>query len=166
MAFYSVEDFENDCNSFNLIAGKAHNTSHQDLLLQMRLIEEETKELRQALEENNPKEVLKEAIDLQVVLFGLFQRLKYLKFAVRDAMVEVAANNFSKFPADKEVAQATIDALQASGVAATAKFNNINQVYVIKDDKDKVRKPVGYKPVDLDNFVPFAFRTEQGGKFL
>jgi hypothetical protein len=153
---YDMEDFYYDVCLFNEIAGKSKAETKQDLLNQIKLIEEEVAETRAAIEQDNPVEILDGAVDVGVVLFGLMQQLENLGYRVKEAASVTCDNNLSKFPADAKVAHNTVWHLVETADAGEyrCEFSTVGNVWVIKDQNNKVRKPLGYVKNDLKEFVP------------
>jgi hypothetical protein len=139
---------------FNTIAGKADNFSKEAVEQQTRLILEEVNELVNALNTNDTVEVLDAAVDIQVVLSGLFQILHKAGFDVANACQLVAENNLSKFTDSLQVAELTVADLASKEIEAKIEYNAESQCYVIKDTNQKVRKPVDFKAVELTECVP------------
>jgi predicted HAD superfamily Cof-like phosphohydrolase len=88
------------------------------------LIEEEHKELKQALADNNDVEVLDALVDILVVTIGAIHSAGY---DAEGAWKEVMATNFAKI--DKETGK------------------------VRKREDGKVLKPVGWVPPDLKSYL-------------
>lgn len=146
---YDISDFDLEVETFNIISGNLKNVNYDSLNLQIKLIEEESKELREAFDNNDKPEILKEAIDLAVVTLGFLQKLQAQGYDVSTAMSVVASNNLDKFPSSKSIADSTV--LMNKGWYL--EHNEDYNVYVIKDANGKVRKPLDYSKVDLSKFV-------------
>lgn len=151
---YSFEDFASDCYLFNELAGKDTKCSFTDMYQQSMLVHEEVLEIIDGIRHNNPEEVLDGAIDVLVVTLGLLQKLGELGADVSKAMQKTAINNFSKFPTDRVIAVASVDALKEKGVDCSFEYNEEYELYVIKDTNDKVRKPVDFVSNDLLDCIP------------
>lgn len=139
---------------FNEIAGNDVRLSLNDLFNQERLIAEEAKELKDALIDNDPVEVLDAIVDLYVVIDGFATKLEALGFDISTALKQTIENNMSKFPADQQIVEDTIDAFDKQGIKTTGEFNTKFNRWVIKDQHGKIRKPIGFVPNDLSNCVP------------
>ena len=151
---YSFQDFASDCYLFNELAGKDTKCSFTDMYQQSMLVHEEVLEIIDGIRHNNPEEVLDGAIDVLVVTLGLLQKLEELGVDVSKAMQKTAINNFSKFPTDRVIAVASVDALKEKGVDCNFEYNEGYEVYVIKDTNDKVRKPLDFVSNDLLDCIP------------
>lgn len=155
---YDKQEFYEDVCTFNRIAGKDFSTSKEDLLRQVLLIQEELNETRHAIEQDNPVEILDGAIDVAVTLFGLMQQLENSGYDVDVASLVTANNNLLKFVASKELAEQTAEHLRAKEKGMTFRVEEYEsasgKLYVIKDQFDKVRKPIGYVKNNLAAFVP------------
>jgi hypothetical protein len=145
---------------FNEIAGKSEDYSLEALKDQLKLIEEEVKELREALEANNPVETIDAVVDIQVVLSGMQQLLANAGIDVSLAGKLVTENNLSKFTPDVDVAYATVKSYKEKGIDCFIHHHEVSDLYVVKDTSNKVRKPVGFKAVDLTETVPVRLRKE------
>jgi len=151
---YSIENFEEHQDLFNLIAGTANKTDKKDINNQLQLINEEVGEIAQALRDNNSVELLDGAIDSLFVVLGLIQKLKMKGFITYEAMQRVAENNLSKFPTDYAIVLKTIEHYRQQGIDCHYEYLEEYGRYVIRDRNNKVRKPVGYVAVDLSDCVP------------
>lgn len=154
---YWLEEAYNDNFVFNDLAGNTNKLSLKDIDNQTKLIEEETKELREAVNSNDPVEVLDAVVDLYVVLDGLTSKLVALGFDVSTALKQTIENNLSKFPTTENTVKATVDAYAADDIQTTVSFNESHQRFAIKDQNGKIRKPVGFVSNDLSNCVPENF---------
>lgn len=144
---------------FNELAGKDQDYTYGAIASQVALIKEEAKELQEALDNNDPVELLDAVCDLYVVLNGLTQKLLNAGFDVAEAMQAVDDNNFSKFPATTtEVQQSKKWYKETKGVDVIIERNQKYGVYVLKDSNGKVRKPSSFKDVELTDFVPDQIR--------
>jgi hypothetical protein len=146
-----------DTKKFNHLAGKAVVTGYEELNNQLKLIEEELKETREALDKQNKEGILDGAIDVAVTLFGFMQILENMKFDVAGASEAVATNNLTKFPVDENIAKQTVDKYKnfnAVDAHHHKVFYGYNTYYVIKNkETNKVLKPVGYESVNLKEFI-------------
>ena len=69
-------------------------------------------------------------------------------------MMRVASNNLTKMPFDLETAIATVEYYKQQGIECKYEYNETYDRYVIRDQNNKVRKPLGYVSVDLSDCVP------------
>jgi hypothetical protein len=142
---------------FNACANKSLPLSWHDLLNQMKIIESEIKEMRDAIELQNPVELIDGYVDSMVTLLGMRDMLANLQFDVCGAESTVADNNDTKFLSsfsDRSVLEYTVHQYQIQGITCRSVYNAQYDCYVFLDQNNKVRKPVGYKPVDLTPFIP------------
>jgi hypothetical protein len=142
---------------FNACANKSVPTSWHDLLNQMKIIESEIKEMRDAIEVRDPVELLDGYVDSMVTLLGMRDMLANLQFDVRGAESTVADNNDSKFLSgftEPSVFEYTVQGYRKQGVEIKTMFNPEYHSYCFVDSNGKVRKPLDYKPVDLTPFIP------------
>jgi len=151
----SYELFIEKCNLLNKLAGKGAATSKTDLVQQVDLVMEESKELHDAVNNEPLVNILQETIDVLVVTQGMVQLLESLGCDVQGALQAVADCNLSKYTKDAEVAAMSVKALQESGVECAGTYNAKADLWVITDSNGKVRKPIGFKKVELSKFVPY-----------
>lgn len=120
--------------------------------LRINLIEEELKELKEAIANNDLKEVADAFCDLQYVLsgaileFGLGKKFKAL-------FDEVQRSNMSKVCTTEEEAKKTVEYYQK--VKHTPAFiqEKDGQYLVYRLSDKKVLKSVNYSPADLDSIL-------------
>lgn len=158
---YSFEDFIRDVYTFNDIANSARDIkmpSMADLQNQFKVINEEVKELGEAIEDNNPVKILDGVVDALVTVLGLAQQLEELGYNVLSACKQVADDNLEKFVSKEEDANASVIALKEQGVNARAVLSEYklsdDELFVLLDNHNKVRKPVGFKGTDLSEYIP------------
>lgn len=151
---YALLEFKRKCNDFNVISGKTGVPSSDDLKNQVRLITEESKELLEAFENESLINTLQELTDVLVVSFGLLEQFRKLNYDVDGALLAVADCNLSKFTKDRNEAWDSMEQYHKSNVKCVVEFNQEHRVYVLKDEKDKVRKPLKFKKVNLEEFKP------------
>ena len=151
---YLFDDFKIDVYAFNEIAGKDTAATYLDLCKQFALITEELKETAEGLNTNNPVEVLDGVVDVLVTSLGLLQKLEALGFNTQKALYKTAVNNLSKYPNSEQIAMLTAQKFEADNVNVTVTYNSNYDLFVIKDDQDKVRKPVNFVSNNLDDCVP------------
>lgn len=142
---------------FNEIAGNDVRLSLNDLFNQERLIAEEAKELKDALIDNDPVEVLDAIIDLRVVIDGFATKLEAVGFDISTGLKQTIENNMSKFPDSKEVADKTVEYYSQQGITTFTEYNEKYDRWIIKDTNGKIRKPYGFVSNDLSNCVPEGF---------
>ena len=71
------------------------------------------------------------------------------------AMDLIAENNLSKYPTDEQVAIDTVQMYKDQGLETYYTFYPESLCYVIRDSKtNKIKKPVGFKSVDLSVCFP------------
>lgn len=139
---------------FNDIAGNLDNITQESLVAQANVVEEEGKELLEAVLEGNPNEILKECVDVLVTIHGFVKMLEEQGYDVIGAWNAVNINNLSKFPIDEKIACDSVDALADQGVFCKIEANDHYQVFVIKDEQGKVRKPINYKKCSVAAYTP------------
>jgi hypothetical protein len=150
---------------FNKIAGNISNAKRsnpeefkQMLLNQANLIQEELNEFIKALEDDNPIEQLDGASDCIVTVAGLMQILE-TRYQAESALLEVSENNLTKFVQLRNkdiqnIVQLTCEKYKKEGNPVEVVYAEEYGCLVFVDEVTrKIKKPLGYKPVDLSSFV-------------
>lgn len=152
---YDISEFQMDCYAFNDIAGKDTQCSLKDIESQYNLILEETKEIKEkGIDKNNAKEVVDGVADVLVTALGLVQKLENLGVDMNKALRDTAYNNLTKYPSDERIAIETAQKYEQEGVQVKVEYNSEYELFVIKNMKDKVMKPVGFESNDLSDCIP------------
>jgi spore coat polysaccharide biosynthesis protein SpsF (cytidylyltransferase family) len=152
---YDILEFQMDCYSFNDIAGKDTQCSLKDIEFQYNLILEETKEIKEkGIDYNNAKEVVDGVVDVMVTALGLMQKLEALGVDMNKAMRDTAYNNLTKYPSDERTAIETAQKYEQEGTQVTVEYNSDYELFVIKNMKDKIMKPIGFESNDLSDCIP------------
>lgn len=148
-----VQESVSKIAQFNEIAGVFGLVNKASIALQLDLEQEEYLEQVKAFDENDDAEFLKESIDLFVVAVGNLIKLEAAGFNVAEAMVRVDNNNLSKFPPPDN-----ITTILPKGYTQT--YNEVYNVFVLKDENGKIRKPASYKKVDVSDCAVAGFLKE------
>ena len=152
----SLEGLYFATNGFNMIAGNDNKISDQDFEDQFKVVVEEMKEFQDGHANKDLVETVDGIVDNFVVLFGYMQKMQNrygIDFA--KAMDLIAENNLSKYPTDEQVAIDTVQMYKDQGLETYYTFNPESNAYVIRDSKtNKIKKPVGFKSVDLSVCFP------------
>lgn len=164
--FNDCDDFQHfaglasSAYTFNKISGQAVDTSKEGIENQIKLIEEETKELREGFEAGSTVEILDACIDILYVTYGLLQKLE-VSCAVKAAMKQVHTDNFKKFFDDSEyqLAAETQNYHCSNGKNARIKHVKYLDRYVVLDENNKVLKPIDFVGTDLTKFVKEEYRV-------
>ena len=183
MIQYSQEQFDKDVAFFNRACGKAIPTTQEEfdreVLLQQRLIQEESTETMIALIEDDPVEILDGLVDTLFTTSWLVHLLNECKDkgfvvsqllntwlscipinevgqlfdeqTVLEAMRRVAVNNSSKFTAVKEQAERWVAAMPEYQLSDVTVDGVV--YYCLRDESSKVRKHCDYVGVDLSDLV-------------
>lgn len=152
---YNISDFQLDCYAFNEIAGKDKLSTLKDIEFQYNLILEETKEIKdKGIDKNNAKEVVDGVVDVMVTALGLMQKLELLGIDMNKAMRDTAYNNLTKYPSEERTAIETAQMYEQDGVQVIVEYNSEYDLFVIKNLKDKIMKPIGFESNDLSNCIP------------
>jgi hypothetical protein len=93
-------------------------------------------------------------VDVLVTSLGLLQKLEALGFNTQKALYDTAANNLSKYPIQESIAVLTAQKFEADNVNVSVTYNSAYDLFVIKDDQDKVRKPINFVSNDLSSCIP------------
>lgn len=161
---YNISDFQLDCYAFNEVAGKNKLCTLKDIEFQYNLVLEETKEIKdKGIDKNNAKEVVDGVVDVMVTALGLMQKLEYLGVDMNKAMLDTAYNNLTKYPSSERIAIETAQMYEQEGTQVTVEYNSEYELFVIKNLKDKVMKPIGFENNDLSDCIP-ADLLENGFK--
>ena len=162
----AILDSYNKTKQFNQIAG---NIDKGDIDLQLKLMFEEYLETLKAsntfllADENDSAyftfnrffpneptdlvELLDGAVDMKVINDGLLQILESKGFNIAKALQKVGENNLSKYPK-------TEPDMDLYPTGWTKEYKPKHDVWVIKDENGKIRKPLDFVPVDLSDCVP------------
>lgn len=151
---YDILDFQVSCDLFNDIAGKSKEFAWSDLGQQYKILLEEVHEINDGLELRDIEEVLDGTVDTLVVALGMLQKLKEAGIDVSKALRKTAENNLTKFPKDIKVVDATVKAFIDAGLSVSVEYNKYVGCYVIKDQNDKIRKPIDFVSNDLKDCIP------------
>jgi len=145
-----------DTYSFNSISGAIQETSDESFISQLDFIEEEFNEFKHGVLTNDNIKTLDGLVDCLVTLMGYMQKMQYTTGAnIAHAMDLIAENNLSKYPKDRSIAEQTVEFYKQKGTETYVSYNEDYQVYVIRDKATgKVKKPVGFKAVDLSVCFP------------
>lgn len=140
---------------FNTYAGNYDNITDEQLLSQARVVREEGDELFDAVANNEGKEqILKECTDVLVTAVGFATMLQKAGYDVLGAWNKVNLNNLTKYPTSYIDACYTLTGYQATEVGEFSLVQVDSSRWAIKDERGKVRKPIGYEKVSLKQFVP------------
>lgn len=143
-------------NTFNMVAGNDQKITDQDFEDQFKVVVEEMKEFQDGHTNKDLVETTDGIVDNFVVLFGYMQKMQNrygIDFA--KAMDLIAENNLSKYPTDEQVAIDTVQMYHDQGLETYYTFHPESNAYVIRDSKtNKIKKPVGFKSVDLSVCFP------------
>ena len=142
--------FYEDVYTFNEIAGvfESKDTPQKQIERAVKIFKEECNETIDAAKDLDSVELLDGVCDVFVTLSGLMQVMDNLGFNVQEALQRVCQNNLEKYPdGDKEVL-----AYQPLNTECT--YNEWYDVHVFKDKNGKVKKPVGFQPVELQDLCP------------
>ena len=180
---YTQEQFDQDVAFFNRACGRSIPTTQEEfdreVLMQQRLIQEESTETKIALIENNPVEILDGLTDVLYTTSWLAHILKecqdkgfvvsqllntwlscipinevgqlFDEATVLEAMQRVAVNNSSKFTADKEQAERWAAAMPEYQLSDVTVDGVV--YWCLKDENGKIRKHCDFVSVDLSDLV-------------
>lgn len=140
---------------FNHIAGNYEvKPTKADLIQQITLIQEELSETKEAIELDNSKELIKETSDLLVTVLGLCYQVELIGHDLMGGADAVCDDNLAKYPLEERQAQASVEYYaDHKNVTLTATHNEEYDVWVLKDQQGKIRKPLGFGKIDLSEFI-------------
>ena len=182
-AQYSQEQFDQDVSFFNRACGRSIPTTQEEfdreVLMQQRLVQEESTETMMALINDDVVEILDGLVDTLFTTswlvhlitscadkgFGISQMLGvwldcipinqvgafFDESVVLEAMHRVALNNASKFTADRH--RAEIWAASATEYVLSEVVVDDVVYFCLKDQSGKVRKHLEYAPVYLGDLI-------------
>ena len=140
--------------TFNTVSGNLLDVNSSSLLAQSKVVLEEATELLEAVEGNEGQEqILKEAVDCLVTIFGMVAMLNRLGYDVSGAWQAVNGNNMTKFPTDRVEAIYAADAIANETGKVCSVFERDGR-YIIKDGNGKVRKSLRYQKVSVLQYTP------------
>lgn len=154
MTTYTLNNFKQDQDAFNIISGQASKTSYEDLNNQLDLIKEEVFELDADIQTLNFEGIVGETVDVLFTTLGLVQKLEAKGINMLKAMEIVAKANLSKFPAIYSDVKESEEFYKAKEIKVNISYNDLYEVYVIKDENNKVRKSVNFVKADVSSCVP------------
>lgn len=151
-----VMDLYGDTYAFNSISGAIQETSDESFINQLDFVEEEFNEFKHGVLTNDNIETLDGLVDCMVTIMGYMQKFQFTTGAdIGLAMELIAKNNLSKYPETRDLAEMTVGMYADEGIETYYTYNEDYQVYVIRDKvTGKVKKPFGFKPVDLSVCFP------------
>lgn len=153
-------EFMNLSYKLNKAAGKLNDVKVEDLQNQLKLIQEELNEGVDDLKLKDYIGVLDAYCDLKVTVEGLGMMLESLGFKTQEAAVATARNNDTKFIPVHAVTLVnnTLNKYTSEGIDCKPEYNEEFMCYVIKDQNNKIRKPIGFVSNDLSEFVPEGYK--------
>lgn len=151
---YNIACFQKDQDAFNIISGQDEKTSIEDIKNQLKLINEEVFELEADVETENYVGMTGELIDVLFTTLGMIQKFEAKGINMNKAMQIIAEANLSKFPALYSEAEESKEFYKQKGIEVNISYNETYDVYVLKDENDKVRKAVNFVKADVSSCVP------------
>jgi hypothetical protein len=149
-----IEDHYWDVYAFNNIAGNFENVDAASIDAQIKVVVEEVKELEKAFAEKNSVEMLDGVCDAFVTVAGLMQKMQKAGFNVNKAIERVCLNNMEKYPTQM-LGKDFDEYYHQKGWHVL--YNSEYDCYVLKDKSGKIRKPLGFKSVEISDLVPVNF---------
>lgn len=129
-------------------------TEKEAFIQQYRVIKEEVEELYNAVADEDKLETLDAVCDILVTTTRFIAMAQHFGYDVLGAWEVVCDNNLSKYTASETIAAYSVAAYKEVGEDVKMSYNEEHGVYVLKDAKGKIRKPLGFKPVELLKFLP------------
>ena len=147
-ALWSVfKDSEMCCS----IAGQAQEISKEAKQQQLKLIQEEVKELKEALDTEDLVEQLDACSDILITVFGYMLKLERQGADLGKALIKTGQNNLTKFPTDRDVVEDTVQFYKNKGIETKISLDLMYNKWVIRDMSGKYRKPKGFVENDLSD---------------
>ena len=145
---------------FNEIAGGKH--CHKTVWNKLKIVLEEVNEAIDAVTVNgellrheiDKKELLDGVCDILYTVFALPRELEALGYDMFGAFETVCENNSTKFVKTASEAEMSVRHYQSKGIEWKSIYNEKYNCYSIVDGNNKVRKPIYYKSVELEQFLP------------
>lgn len=102
----------------------------------------------------NNKELIDGGVDSVYTILALVKEFESLGYDFFGAFKTVCENNTTKFVKTATEAEMSVRQYQSQGVECKSVYNEKYDCYSIVDSNNKVRKPLGYKSVELEQFLP------------
>jgi hypothetical protein len=144
-----IQEAYDSVKLFNSLAGNLTGVTSEGIDSQLTLCFEELTEAIDGHEAGNKTELLDGAVDMFVVGAGLLQKLEAAGYDVERALKRVTENNLTKYP--KTMSE--FEVREAKALGYSVNFNADHGCYVLKDSAGKIRKPMSYKGVKLNDLV-------------
>jgi hypothetical protein len=162
-----IADLYERVKLFNEIAGQPQkfDTQSEEFWIwvdnQVKLIEEEVKETRAAVDARDLLETLDGTLDVFVTNAGLMDILECGKVSVLPAGYAVCTNNLSKMTQSPSLARKTVAEYDAQLIPCYSERSVImdgkypREWFTVRRVEDnKIMKPLGYVRVDISRFIP------------
>ena len=151
---YCISDLTCDTNEFNSIACNDTKLTKEDYKAQYKVLFEEVKEIEEALDTNDIVKLVDGVVDTVVSVLGFVQRLEKQGVNMSKAMELIAENNLSKYTMNAYYADLSVADYKSKGIEVVSEFNKEYCVYVLRDTNGKVRKPINFKSVSIEDCIP------------
>ena len=153
----NTQEFVQMCEAFNIIGGNDKLLEKKHFVGQYDLIIEEVAEIKdEGLDADNVEKILDGCIDGLVTIYGMLQKLEELGVDVTRAALDTAENNLSKFiPGSRgDLLDMSIEFYAKQGITVTSQYNHEFDLFVLKDENGKIRKPMNFIPNSLAHCIP------------
>ncbi len=137
---------------FNNLAGD--NLTKQGFINQQKVLLEEVKEIDEGISNNDIVEILDGVVDTLYVALGQLYKLEQLGCDIEGAIKRVGEDNLTKFTSSEEIAAASVSFYNSKNVNVHWTRNEDCSRYVLKDENNKVRKPIDFISTNLIEYVP------------
>lgn len=151
---YSMNDFFSSVEKFVNISEPENENLEEAIDLWLSLNFEENTEAITAFEEGDNVGLLDGAIDQVYTGLGLLIKLHKAGFKVKEGLQRVGENNLTKFPTTEPNMS-----MYPDGWVKT--YNEEYNVWIIKDSLGKVRKPLDYHSVNLQDLAPSKINNKE-----
>lgn len=137
---------------FNNLAGD--NLTKQGFINQQKVLLEEVKEIDEGISNNDIVEILDGVVDTLYVALGQLYKLEQLGCDIEGAIKRVGEDNLTKFTSSEEIAAASVSFYNSKNVNVHWTRNEDYSRYVLKDENNKVKKPIDFISTNLIEYVP------------
>jgi hypothetical protein len=157
----SLKSFYERTVLFNQLAGKVasqdpdSNQFRQDMINQIERVEEELKELKEAVETNDKLKILDGVVDVNVCSLYMGELLFEAGYKIDGANLAVANNNLTKITENHSIAATTVEKYGEESCYIDSVIRDGTIYYCVKRLLDnKILKPSNYVSVSLGKFLP------------
>lgn len=157
-----LESYYQNVVEWNRKAGQRFEPSFENvwwekIRLQTKLLKEEVLETVEASEYQDPVELIDGVVDVFVIWSYLAAQLDKAGYNVQGAIEAIQSNNdtkiFKSYADAAEVADALTESKDEEHYVETGYLNG-SEFFTVRNSYGKVCKPIGFKSVELKEFLP------------